>query len=145
MGLSGTSPIHTSLATSRKLSRSHQFAPNGQKSRNYLYATRTPFKVCEQPFVLPRPDLLALGITYRRVPVLSIGKDIFCDNTSFLDAMQALLEQEGRALRKGKSDRAFEAWGYRSFWIALATVPKELVTEDLGKDRKEMFRELAIF
>ncbi|KAK5731290.1 hypothetical protein LTR15_001229 [Elasticomyces elasticus] len=119
----------------------YQFAPNAQKSRNYLYATKIPFKICEQPFLIPRPDLLDLGITYRRIPVLSIGKDVFCDNASFLDAMQDLLEQEGKgkALKSGKSDRAYEAWGYRSFWVALATVPKELVTEGLGKDRKEMF------
>jgi hypothetical protein len=33
------------------------FAPNAQKSRLYLYLTKTPFSICEQPFVLPRPDL----------------------------------------------------------------------------------------
>ncbi|KAK0873132.1 hypothetical protein LTR87_012114 [Friedmanniomyces endolithicus] len=115
--------------------------PQGPKSRNYLYKTQTPFKICEQPFLLPRPALLSLGITYRRVPVLSIGKDIFCDNASFLDAMQELLEREGkgRELKRGRADRAFEAWGYRSFWVALATVPAGLVSEELGEDRRELF------
>jgi hypothetical protein len=37
------------------------------------------------------------------VPVLSIGKDVFPDNASFLAAMQELLREEeggGRALRE---------------------------------------------
>ena len=120
----------------------YQFAPNAQKSRNYLYATQTPFKICEQPFVIPRPILQNLGITYRRVPVLSIGKDVFCDNTSFIDAMQQLLgAREGKGgLKVSASDRAWEAWGYRSFWICLPCVPGELITEELGQERKDLFR-----
>ena len=90
------------------------FAPNAQKSRLYLYTTNTPFSICEQPFALPRPTLTDLGITYRRVPVLSIGKDVFPDNASFLEAMQMLLEREGKALREGPWDKACEAWGYAS-------------------------------
>ncbi|WPG99533.1 Hypothetical protein R9X50_00234900 [Acrodontium crateriforme] len=115
----------------------YQFAPNAQKSRNYLYATKTPFKICEQPFVLPRPILSAIGITYRRIPVLSIGKDVFCDTISFMDAMQSLLGSQG--LRKSPGDRAFEAWGYRSFWICLAVVPSKLVTKELATDRADLF------
>ena len=90
------------------------FAPNAQKSRLYLYQTRTPFAICEQPFALPRPTLTDLGITYRRVPVLSIGKDVFPDNASFLEAMQILLAREGTALEEGPWDRVCEAWGYVS-------------------------------
>lgn len=95
----------------------YPFAPNAQKSRLYLYLTRSPFSICEQPFALPRPALTDLGITYRRVPVLSIGKDVFPDNASFLTAMQELLGREGKGLflREGAWDKACEAWGYVSF------------------------------
>ena len=116
-----------------------EFAPNAQKSRNYLYAAKIPFKICEQPFFVPRPILHSIGITYRRVPVLSIGKDVFCDNSSFIEAMQSLLEKVGKGLKRHSYDRAFEAWGYRSFWIALPCVPPDFVTEQLAKDRKELF------
>jgi len=95
----------------------YQFAPNAQKARNYLYATQSPFKICEQPFVMPRPILDDLGITYRRVPVVSIGRDVFPDNTTLIDAMQDLLKKEGkgRALKEAWYDRAFEQWGYVSY------------------------------
>lgn len=104
----------------------YAFAPNAQKSRLYLYLTHTPFSICEQPFALPRPALTDLGITYRRVPVLSIGKDVFPDNASFLAAMQEVLKREGggggggggkgKGLREGIWDGACEAWGYVSFF-----------------------------
>lgn len=64
--------------------------------------------------MIPRPILQDLGITYRRVPVLSIGKDVFPDNTTFIDALQSLLEKSGKGLRKSREDRAFEQWGYVS-------------------------------
>lgn len=103
----------------------YQFAPNAQKSRNYLYATGTPFSICEQPFVIPRPILQNIGITYRRVPVLSIGKDVFPDNTTFIDALQGLLEQQGKGLKRGPFDRAFEQWGYAS--------PSHRLRKSIGK------------
>ncbi|KAF7189102.1 hypothetical protein HII31_09524 [Pseudocercospora fuligena] len=117
----------------------YQFAPNAQKSRNYLYATKTPFKVCEQPFFIPRPILRNLGITYRRVPVLSIGKDVFPDNASFIDAMQSILEKQSKGLKRSPADRSFEAWGYRSFWVALPCVPVEFNNKQLQNDRKDLF------
>ncbi|QIW94690.1 hypothetical protein AMS68_000208 [Peltaster fructicola] len=117
----------------------YQFAPNAQKSRNYLYATKTPFKICEQPFVIPRPVLQNLGITYRRVPVLSIGKDVFPDNSTFIDALQSLLEKSGKGLVKSREDKAFEQWGYRTFWVALPCVPASLITPQLAKDRENLF------
>ena len=90
------------------------FAPNAQKSRLYLYTTKTPFSICEQPFALPRPTLTDLGITYRRVPVLSIGKDVFPDNASFLEAW----------------DRACEAWGYVSDFTCTTLVSVSIDLED---------------
>jgi hypothetical protein len=98
------------------IAHDYLFAPNAQKFRLYLYLTRTPFSICEQPFALPRPALTNLGITYRRVPVLSVGKDVFPDNASFLQAMQELLKNEGkgRGLGEGSWDGACESWGYVS-------------------------------
>ncbi|KAM0722734.1 hypothetical protein Q7P37_002175 [Cladosporium fusiforme] len=117
------------------------FAPNAQKARSYLYLTHTPFAICEQPFALPRPALTDLGITYRRVPVLSIGKDVFPDNASLLAAMQDLLRAEGkgRELRESGLEGVFEAWGYRSFWLTLPCLPAEFVSPELAKDRADLF------
>jgi glutathione S-transferase len=88
----------------------------------------------------PRPSLTDLGITYRRMPVNSIGKDVYCDNRIFLDAVQSIFAD--KALPTCPSDPAYEALGYRSFWIALPLIPAGLITPEVAKDREDLF---AIF
>lgn len=38
--------------------------------------------------VLPRPDLEALGITYRRIPIMAIGRDVYCDSSLIIDVLE---------------------------------------------------------
>ena len=37
-----------------------------------------------QPTIMPKPDLIPLTGGYRRIPVLQIGADIFCDTQLIL-------------------------------------------------------------
>lgn len=39
---------------------------------------------------MPRPDLAAVGVKYRRIPVLSIGRDLYCDNALILEKLEQL-------------------------------------------------------
>lgn len=41
---------------------------------------------------------------------MSIGKDVFCDNTVTLDALQSVFKE--KALKTGKADKGFEDFGY---------------------------------
>lgn len=115
----------------------YQFAPNAQKSRNLLNISSIPYRICEQPFVHPRPILQELGITYRRVPVNSIGKDVFIDNRAFIDAVEEIFPD--KALATTKHDHAYEAYGYRNFWIILASLPVDFLTPELIKEREDLF------
>lgn len=36
----------------------------------------------------PRPELVALGIPYRRVPVLAVGNDVYCDSALITDVLE---------------------------------------------------------
>lgn len=115
----------------------YQFAPNAQKARNLLNMCQIPYRSCPQPFVQPRPNLTELGITYRRIPVNFIGKDGYCDNRVFVEAVQTIFPDQ--ALPRGPHDHAFESFGYRSFWICLPLVPAELLSDPLQADRKDLF------
>jgi len=117
----------------------YQFAPNAQKARNLLTMCGIPFQVCEQPFVMPRPILADLGITYRRTPVNAIGRDVYVDNRIFMEAVQNAFPEKAAALAKSPADHAYEAFGYRSFWICLPLVPTKLMSEEFLKDRAELF------
>ncbi|KAI8946947.1 hypothetical protein F4801DRAFT_32098 [Xylaria longipes] len=39
---------------------------------------------------MPRPDLSLLGVSYRRIPVLSIGRDVYLDTRLILQKLEAL-------------------------------------------------------
>lgn len=41
-----------------------------------------------QPPTLPRDDLSALGVAYRRIPVMSIGRDVYCDTRLMLSKLE---------------------------------------------------------
>lgn len=116
----------------------YQYAPNAQKARNLLNVTKVPYRICEQPFAQPRPILQNLGITYRRIPVNAIGKDVYVDNRVFLEAILTIFaEQPGvKDLVRTKADHAYEAFGYRMFWNILGEYARFLVHSSHVKRRQ---------
>jgi glutathione S-transferase len=66
-----------------------------------------------QPNIMPRPDLEQLNVNYRRIPLLTIGKDVYCDTRLILRKLEALFPQG--ALGAGTGDqriieRLLERW-----------------------------------
>ena len=117
-------------------------SPYGQKTKLLLTAAGIPFQRCDQPVVLPRPDLEALGITYRRIPLLAVGKDVYCDSSLIIDVIL-------NKLAPGKvptsiADKAWESWGYDTFVAVLLLAPDAIVdNKDFVKDRETIFPVLA--
>lgn len=56
----------------------------------YFALRQIPYTTLEQPITQPRPDLAALGIKYRRIPLLSLGRDIYCDTLLILEKLEHL-------------------------------------------------------
>lgn len=54
----------------------------------YLALRGIDYAQCTQPATLPREDLSALGVRYRRIPVMSIGRDIYCDTRLILQKLE---------------------------------------------------------
>src|SRR6185436_5872605 len=42
-----------------------------------------------QPVIMPKPDLIPLTGGYRRIPVLQIGADVYCDSQAILAEIEA--------------------------------------------------------
>ncbi|KAJ2901476.1 hypothetical protein MKZ38_001817 [Zalerion maritima] len=57
----------------------YTFSPYARRITWYLTLRGIPFTECLQPPILPRPDVNSLGISYRRIPIVSIGRDIYLD------------------------------------------------------------------
>jgi hypothetical protein len=66
-----------------------EFSPYGQKIRSVLAGSNISFQRSDQPIVLPRPILEKLDITYRRIPILAIGKDVYADSSLIIEEAKA--------------------------------------------------------
>lgn len=112
-----------------------EFSPYGQRTKLLLAAAGVDFKRNDQPVVLPRPDLEALGITYRRIPLLAIGKDVYVDSSLIMDTIQAQLGD----IATSPADKAYEVWGNTVFQSALGAIPSAVLSDEFVKDRKTIF------
>ncbi|KAK5119832.1 hypothetical protein LTR85_007158 [Meristemomyces frigidus] len=125
------------------------FSPWASKVVAYLALRGIPHARCEQPITQPRPDLAALGVKYRRIPVLSIGRDIHCDSLLILEKLE-LLYQDAEYKPLGATggtelalEKLFEKWtDVVVFKPAAAAIPTDLdLMKDAAfqKDREELW------
>lgn len=70
----------------------HHYAisPFSEKVRRVLAYKEIPWHAVEQPIMAPKPDLTPLTGGYRRIPVMQIGADIYCDTALILRRLEAL-------------------------------------------------------
>ncbi|KXT10188.1 hypothetical protein AC579_8199 [Pseudocercospora musae] len=111
------------------------FSPYAQKVKLLLASSNIPFYKCDQPAVLPRKDLENLGITYRRIPLLAVGKDVYIDSSKIIDIISTSLGK----IRQSSSDKAFQVWGDTVFQEVLTLIPMKVLTPDFVKDRQTIF------
>lgn len=60
----------------------HQYdsSPFSEKVRVCLGIKQLAWSAVEQPVIMPKPQLIPLTGGYRRIPVMQIGADIYCDS-----------------------------------------------------------------
>ncbi|KAK6841468.1 hypothetical protein PG990_006530 [Apiospora arundinis] len=100
----------------------------------YLNLRKIPYSQCLQPPIMPRPDVAQLGVAYRRIPLLAIGRDVYLDTRLILQKLEALYPAsaahpslsaataEGKALHSG----LLSAWTNDAgglFWNAVSLIP----------------------
>jgi len=72
-----------------------------------------------QPVIMPKPDLIPLTGGYRRIPVMQIGADVYCDTQVILAELEARAP-EPRVARGG--DWAVNIWADRLWFQATVGV-----------------------
>ena len=114
-------------------------SPFSEKVRVMLGVKGLSWRSVIQPVIMPKPDLTPLTGGYRRIPVLQIGADVYCDT----QVMLAELETRHRspAVVKG-ADWAVNLWADRLFFqVTVAVVFGEMgdnVPEAFIKDREKL-------
>ncbi|KAL1385707.1 glutathione S-transferase [Phyllosticta capitalensis] len=71
----------------------YPFSPYARRVIRYLQLRGLAYAECMQPHIMPRPDLSALGVAYRRIPVMAIGRDIYCDTRLMLRKLEEQFPQ----------------------------------------------------
>ena len=103
----------------------HQYdaSPFSEKVRLLLAHKHVPWFAVEQPNMMPKPDLVPLTGGYRRIPVLQIGADVYCDS----QLIARVLERRHPAptLHPGGSEgtcHAWNLWADRLLFLAVVAV-----------------------
>jgi len=63
-------------------------SPFAEKMRLILGHKKLSWQSVLAPMIMPKPDLVALTGGYRRIPVLQIGADIYCDTALICDVLE---------------------------------------------------------
>jgi len=68
----------------------HQYdsSPFSEKVRVCLGIKGLAWGAVDQPVIMPKPDLVALTGGYRRIPVMQIGSDVYCDSVLILRELE---------------------------------------------------------
>lgn len=103
----------------------HQYdsSPFSEKVRVCLGIKQLEWAAVDQPVVMPKPDLLALTGGYRRIPVMQIGADIYCDSVLILRELERRFPAP-TLFPTGSAglDQAAAQWTDRAFFQAAVTV-----------------------
>ncbi len=125
----------------------HQYAgsPFSEKIRKILAHKKVSWRSVEQPVIMPKPKLVPLTGGYRRIPVMQIGADVYCDTGIIARKLEELFPEP--TIYPGGSEgicHMISLFADRRFFFSTTpaifeklapTVPKEFI-----EDRSKMMR-----
>lgn len=104
---------------------SYEMAPNPQKLFHFLSLFAVPFKYVEVPWIMPRPQLSHVGVTYRRTPLLSINSDMYIDTALIVSKLSDIAQHTNSDLSDTTNHLEFDALGQLGFQCATSLIPPE--------------------
>lgn len=119
----------------------HHYPPSpvSEKVRTGLGLKNAAWKSCEQNRLPDRPELFVLTGGYRRIPVLQIGADIYCDTMVILSELEERIPEPTffpsggagipYALSRWTDGELFLLAVRTAFAPAVETLPEALVTD----------------
>ncbi|HVA77020.1 MAG TPA: glutathione S-transferase family protein [Candidatus Binataceae bacterium] len=122
----------------------HQYvnSPFSEKIRKIMAFKKISWRAVEQPVIMPKPRLVPLTGGYRRIPVLQIGADVWCDTGIIIRKLEELhpepslyprgMEAACHSLNMFADRRLFWSTTPVIFEKLAAVVPKEFI-EDRSK------------
>jgi glutathione S-transferase len=98
----------------------YDLSPYAEKIRLALGRKSLTWRSVEAPMVMPKPDLVELTGGYRRVPVLQIGADVYCDTHGIARALDRLFPDPPLSPPGLETvEHAFSRWAETTFMMAV--------------------------
>jgi glutathione S-transferase len=95
-------------------------SPYAEKIRLALGRKSLPWRSVQTPMVMPKPDHVELTGGYRRVPVLQIGADIYCDTHGIARVLDRLYPDPPLAPRGLETvEHALSRWAETTFMMVV--------------------------
>jgi glutathione S-transferase len=122
----------------------HQYdvSPYTRRVKMALAIKRIAWRACTQPVIAPKPDLVALTGGYRKIPVLQIGADIYCDSLLILPVLDRLYPDPPLGCGgAGAMLFALDAWASRQMTnvaVPLTFAGGRVPDPAFAKDREEV-------
>ncbi|HEY4942109.1 MAG TPA: glutathione S-transferase family protein [Rhizomicrobium sp.] len=117
-------------------------SPFSEKVRVAFGIKKLAWRSVIQPVIMPKPDLIPLTGGYRKIPVMQIGADIFCDSQIILREIERRYPSPSLVPRGKGLSYGLGFWADRQiFQAAVAIIFGEIgdhVPEDFKKDRAAM-------
>lgn len=114
-------------------------SPFSEKVRLMLGIKGLAWRAVIQPVIMPKPDLIPLTGGYRRIPVMQIGADVYCDTQVILAEIEARFPAP--PVVRG-ADWAVNLWADRLWFQASVAVIfgeiGEAVPKDFIADREKL-------
>jgi glutathione S-transferase len=117
------------MATPRLLLHQYDTSPFSEKVRKVLAHKRLAWGAVEQPTMMPKPDLLPLTGGYRRIPVLQVGADVWCDTPLIVRVLERLHPEPTIFPGGAGTAAAWNLWADRLFFMPAVAV----VFADIGQ------------
>ncbi len=135
-----TAILGYSVAMTELILHHYDLSPFAEKIRLAMGLKKLPWRSVDVPMTLPKPDHFELTGGYRRVPVLQVGADIYCDThliTRVLDQLHPKhpLTQPGLETL----EIAVSRWAETSFMMVILTYfgIGGVFDEDFIEDRRK--------
>ncbi|MBX3491764.1 MAG: glutathione S-transferase family protein [Parvibaculum sp.] len=117
----------------------HQYdiSPFSEKVRVVLGIKGLDWFACDEPVIMPKPELVALTGGYRKIPVMQIGADIYCDTQIIIRELERRFPEPSIFTGGDKGlGWGMGLWTDRSFFMAAVAVIFGNAPDAMGEDFK---------
>ncbi|KAK4569460.1 hypothetical protein LTR86_003223 [Recurvomyces mirabilis] len=126
----------------------YEASPFTWKVRHVLRIKHIPYTFITVPSMMPRPLLKdTFGLTYRKIPVLVVGRELYCDTAIIIEALEHFFpEDEGyqSIYPRAADGRNYRSMirGFASYWTdrplfraTTGLIPASVWRTSFGEDR----------